>query len=100
MVVSTWRLDRLKADGAILKHLRFAGIGIVTLAKGEGREHHVGLKGAVNTLFLKDLAAKTHRGLQGCVENGKSGDDLCYGYDVVEAPVSTNSAGPALPKRS
>ena len=37
----------------------------------------------MNALFLKDLAAKTHRGLRGRVEKGRSGGGLCYGYDVV-----------------
>ena len=45
----------------------------------------MGLKGTMNALFLKDLAAKTHRGLRGWVEAGKSGGGLCYGYDVVKA---------------
>ena len=56
---------------------------IVTLAEGEINELHVGLKGTMNALFLKDLAAKTHRGLRGRVEKGCSGGGLCYGYDVV-----------------
>jgi site-specific DNA recombinase len=38
----------------------------------------------MNALFLKDLAAKTHRGLRGRVEKGKAGGGLCYGYDVVK----------------
>ena len=37
----------------------------------------------MNALFLKDLAEKTHRGLRGRVEDGKSGGGLCYGYRVV-----------------
>ena len=41
-------------------------------------------KGTMNALFLKDLAAKTHRGLRGRVEAGKSGGGICYGYDVVK----------------
>src|SRR3546814_17809668 len=38
----------------------------------------------MNALFLKDLAAKTHRGLRGRVEKGKAGGGLCYGYTVVK----------------
>ena len=38
----------------------------------------------MNALFLKDLAAKTHRGLRGRVAKGKAGGGLCYGYDVVK----------------
>jgi site-specific DNA recombinase len=33
---------------------------------------------------LKDLAEKTHRGLRGRVEGGKSAGGLCYGYRVVK----------------
>ena len=88
------RVSRDQADIAILfKHLRFAGVQIVTLAEGEISELHVGLKGTMNALFLKDLAAKTHRGMQGRVEKGKAGGGLCYGYDVVKR---TNSEGEPL----
>ena len=38
----------------------------------------------MNALFLKDLAAKTHRGLRGRVEKGKAGGGLCFGYRVVK----------------
>ena len=79
------RVSRDQADVATLfKHLRFAGVQIVTLSEGEISELHVGLKGAMNALFLKDLAAKTHRGIRGRVEKGKSGGGLCYGYDVAK----------------
>lgn len=37
-----------------------------------GAELHVGLKGAMNALFLKDLAEKTKRGLRGRIAAGKS----------------------------
>ena len=37
----------------------------------------------MNALFLKDLAAKTHRGLRGRVEAGKSGGGVTYGYQVI-----------------
>ncbi|GHA27171.1 resolvase [Devosia pacifica] len=81
-------LDRISRDQAdvatFFKHLKFAGVPIVTLAEGEISELHVGLKGTMNALFLQDLAAKTHRGLRGRVEEGKSGGGLCYGYKVVK----------------
>jgi site-specific DNA recombinase len=79
------RISRDQADVATLfKHLRFAGVSIVTLAEGEISELHVGLKGTMNALFLKDLALKTHRGLRGRVEKGKAGGGLCYGYNVLK----------------
>ncbi len=87
-IVFAEALDRVSRDQAdvatLFKHLRFAGVQIVTLAEGEISELHVGLKGTMNALFLKDLAAKTHRGLRGRVEKGKAGGGLCYGYEVVK----------------
>src|SRR6266851_2723050 len=87
-IVLAEALDRVSRDQAdvatLFKHLRFAGVQIVTLAEGEISELHVGLKGTMNALFLKDLPAKTHRGLRGRVEKGKAGGGLCYGYDVVK----------------
>ena len=81
-------LDRLSRDqediAAIYKRLRHADIRLVTLAEGEISELHVGLKGTMNALFLKDLADKTRRGLRGRVEQGRSGGGLCYGYRIVE----------------
>lgn len=62
-------LDRLSRDqediAGVYKRLRFAGVQMVTLAEGEISELHVGLKGTMNALFLKDLAEKTRRGLRG-----------------------------------
>ncbi|WP_309085774.1 recombinase family protein [Chelativorans sp.] len=86
-VVLAEALDRISRDQAdvatLFKHLKFAGVTIVTLAEGEITELHVGLKGTMNALFLKDLAMKTHRGLRGRVEKGKSGGGLCYGYRAI-----------------
>ena len=86
-LVVTEALDRLSRDQAdiasIFKRLSFAGVRIVTLSEGEIGELHVGLKGTMNQLFLKDLAAKTHRGLRGRVEAGRSGGGNSYGYNVI-----------------
>src|SRR6202047_2058403 len=96
-VVVAEALDRLSRDkediAALFKHLSFAGVTMVTLAEGEISELHVGLKGTMNALFLKDLAAKTHRGLRGRVEKGRVGGGLCYGYDVVKRTDSEGEAG-------
>ncbi len=55
----------------------------VTLAEGDITFLHIGLKGTMNAMFLKELADKTRRGLRGRIETGKSGGGLCYGYRVV-----------------
>ncbi len=87
-VVLAEALDRLSRDqedvAALYKHLTFAGVTMITLAEGEITELHVGLKGTMNALFLKDLGKKTWRGLEGRVRKGRSGGGLCYGYDVVK----------------
>ncbi len=88
-VVLTEGLDRLSRDqediAGIYKRLSFAGIKIFSLSDGgEVSDIHIGLKGTMNALFLKDLAAKTHRGLRGRIEKGKSGGGHAYGYDVVK----------------
>ncbi|HVB79572.1 MAG TPA: recombinase family protein [Candidatus Binataceae bacterium] len=87
-IVLAEALDRISRDqedvAAVFKRLRFADVTIATIAEGDISELHVGLKGTMNALFLKDLAAKTHRGLRGRVEAGKAGGGLCYGYRVVK----------------
>ncbi len=87
-VVVAEALDRLSRDqehvAALFKQLSFAGVRIVTLAEGEINELPVGLKGTMNALFLKDLAQKTRRGLEGRVRQGRSGGGKAYGYDVVK----------------
>jgi site-specific DNA recombinase len=86
-VVVAEALDRLSRDqedvAGLFKRLRFAGVRLFTLAEGEITELHVGLKGTMNALFLKDLAQKVRRGLEGRVRQGRSGGGLCFGYDVV-----------------
>ena len=86
-VIVVEALDRLSRDqedvAGFYKRCRFAGVQIVTLAEGEISELHVGLKGTMNAIFLRDLADKTRRGLRGRVEAGASGGGITYGYDVI-----------------
>src|SRR6516225_1950385 len=86
-VVVAEALDRLSRDqeniAGLFKQLSFVGVRLITLSEGEVGELHVGLKGTMNALFLKDLAQKTRRGLEGRVRQGKSGGGRCFGYDIV-----------------
>ncbi len=78
------RLSRNQADIAgLYERMTFAGVEIWTVADGRISEMHVGLKGTMSALFLKNLALKTHRGLQGRVRAGKSAGGRCFGYRVV-----------------
>jgi site-specific DNA recombinase len=86
-IVLAEALDRFSRDqedtAGLFKRLTFAGVNIVTLAEGDITHLHIGLKGTMNALFLKELAEKTRRGMRGRVELGKAGGGLCYGYRVV-----------------
>src|SRR6266540_2657818 len=86
-VVLAESLDRFSRDqedtAGLFKRLTFAGVSIVTLAEGDITFLHIGLKGTMNAMFLKELADKTRRGLRGRIEIGKAGGGLCYGYRVV-----------------
>ena len=75
---ATRRTSRISSSGSALP----AG-GSSPLSEGEINELHIGLKGTMGALYLKDLADKTRRGLRGRVEAGKSGGGNSYGYDVV-----------------
>ncbi len=80
-------MDRLSRDqediAGLFKRMAYGDVKIITLSEGEVTSLHVGLKGTMNAIFLKDLADKTRRGLRGRVEQGKSGGGNSYGYVVV-----------------
>jgi site-specific DNA recombinase len=86
-VVVSEALDRISRDqediAAIYKRLQHYAISIFTLAEGRVDELHIGLKGTMNALFLKDLASKIRRGQLGRVISGFSSGGLSFGYKVV-----------------
>ncbi len=86
-IVLAEALDRISRDqedvAGVFKRLSFANVKIVTLSEGEITPLHVGLKGTMNALFLKDLADKTRRGMRGRAELGKVPGGLSYGYRAV-----------------
>ncbi len=86
-IVLAEALDRLSRDqediAGFYKRMRFADVQVVTVSEGLISDLHIGLKGTMNALFLKDLAEKTRRGVRGRVELGKSGGGKAYGYDVL-----------------
>lgn len=78
------RLSRSQADvAALYQQLQFHGVGIETVSEGQVSELHIGLTGAMNALFLKELGKKTHRGLKGRALAGKSAGGLTYGYTAI-----------------
>ena len=87
-VILAESLDRISRDqediAGVYKRMTFAGVKVVTLSEGDISELHIGLKGAMGELFLKDLADKTRRGLRVRAEDGKSGGGNSCGYDLVK----------------
>jgi DNA invertase Pin-like site-specific DNA recombinase len=85
-VVLAESLDRISRDqehvAAFYKQAQFSGVRVVTLTEGEVTELHVGLRGTMGALFLKDLADKTRRGMQGVILSGRSAGSVTYGYRV------------------
>jgi DNA invertase Pin-like site-specific DNA recombinase len=86
-VVITEALDRLSRDqediAGLFKRLAHLDIRIHTLSEGDINELHVGLKGTMNALFLKDLANKVRRGQRGRAEASRAAGGLSYGYRVL-----------------
>ncbi len=80
-------LDRFSRDlehvAAFHKLAQFSGVRIVTSADGELSDLHVGLKGTMGALYLKDLSAKTHRGQEVRVRKGHAFGRVPYGYRLV-----------------
>ncbi len=85
-IVIAESLDRLSRDqehiAALYKLLSFRRIPLVTIAEGAISELHIGLKGTMSALYLKDLSLKTRRGLEGRVHAGRSAGGLSFGYSV------------------
>lgn len=88
-VVVAEGLDRISRDqehiSGFFKQMKYRGIDIVTVSQGAVSEMHIGFNGVISAMFLKDLAAKTHRGLEGRVRKGKSAGGVSYGYSVIRA---------------
>ncbi len=85
-IVLAESLDRLSRDqedvAGLYKLLQFRRIQLITVGEGLISELHIGLKGTMNALFIKDLAAKTHRGMQGRIEAGRAAGNLSFGYRI------------------
>jgi len=85
VVESLDRLSRDQADLATLyKKLSFRGVKIVGVSGGTADEIQVGVRGLLGSLYLKDLADKTRRGLAGKVADGQSAGGRAYGYRPVK----------------
>jgi len=91
LVDDTSRLSRNLADAArIFERLNFTGITIVAVSQGidsrnEQADVLVAVHGLVDALDVKELAKKTHRGLEGRMLRGLHVGGRCFGYRIVES---------------
>lgn len=78
------RLSRGQHDITyIYEQLEYLQVPILTIQERLVDEFLVGFKGTMNAVFLKDLAAKTRRGLIGVIESGRQVGPPAYGYRSV-----------------
>ncbi len=86
------RLARNTKDAlTFFERLNFAGIRLIAVSQGidsDNEQAHVlvTVHGMVDSLYVKELAKKTHRGLEGLMLRGQHTGGRCFGYDSI--PVS------------
>jgi site-specific DNA recombinase len=89
------RLARNTKDAlTFFERLNFAGIRLIAVSQGidsDNEQAHVlvTVHGMVDSLYVKELAKKTHRGLEGRVLRGQHTGGRCYGYDSVSVDATT-----------
>lgn len=66
----------------LYKRMAYHRVRIVTRSEGEIDKMRISFGGLMSSQFLKQLAEKTRRGLEGRVMVGKSGGGNSYGYRV------------------
>ncbi len=89
LVDDTSRLSRTTEDAlTIFKRLNFAGVKLIAVSQGISSDHEqsemlVTVHGLVDSLYVRELAKKTHRGLEGTVLRGCHYGGACFGYKAV-----------------
>jgi DNA invertase Pin-like site-specific DNA recombinase len=89
LVDDTSRLSRKLADALNLyEHLRFADIRLVFVSQGvdsknEQAELLIGVHGLIDSAYWRELATKTHRGMEGKALKGMATGGRCFGYETV-----------------
>lgn len=99
-VILAESLDRISRDlehiAAFHKEATFCGVRIVTLAEGDISDLHIGLKGTMGALYLRDLSQKTRRGLEGRARQGAGIGRPPYGYRKERRLSETGELEPGL----
>ena len=91
LVDDSSRLSRSTKDAlAIFERLNFCGVRLIAVSQGidsEDEQAHVlvTVHGMVDSLYVRELAKKTHRGLEGLVLKGRHAGGRVFGYNAVAA---------------
>lgn len=101
LVDDTSRLSRKLADSLrIFDQLRFAGVRLIFVSQGidtdsEQAEVLMATHGIVDSLYIRELAKKTHRGVEGRALQGFHTGGRCFGYrsTPIEDPTRTDNYG-------
>lgn len=89
LVDDTSRLSRKLADALNLyEQLLFADIRIVFVSQGvdsknEQAELLIGVHGLIDAAYWRELATKTHRGMEGNALKGLATGGRCFGYKTI-----------------
>jgi site-specific DNA recombinase len=92
LIDDTSRLARRQADQTnIADQLRFAGFRFIAVSQGidsasDQAEVLMTVHGLVDSLYIKELAKKTHRGLEGRALQGFHTGGRCFGYRNESTP--------------
>jgi hypothetical protein len=70
------------------------GVRVISISQGidtrrEGSEILIAVHGITDSLYVKELAKKTPRGLEGKFLKGLSAGGRCYGYDIVREEIGS-----------
>jgi len=90
LIDDTSRLSRNQADVLrLLEHLRFSNIRVIAVSQGIDSFHEQSdllftFHGVTDSLYIKELTFKTHRGLKGMALNGYHTGGRCFGYRNVK----------------
>jgi site-specific DNA recombinase len=86
LIDDTSRISRNLSDAVqLFEKLQFAGLRVIAVGQGidtrnEQADVLVTVHGLVDSLYVKELAKKTHRGLEGAFLRGLHAGGRCYGY--------------------
>ena len=89
LVDDSSRLSRNTANAlSMFEKLSFAGVRLIAISQGIDSQHEqaqvlVTVHGMVDSLYVQELAKKTHRGMDGSMLRGRHTGGRIFGYDNV-----------------